>query len=116
MAKDSRIGESLWFIWDGDSKEPFHEDSIVFYTEEHVDIEEDVVRKALASSIQREGISDSLSGGFMLIASGASGHSYAGYSLDYETQAICNSNGYSESGLILSEVVPITWVEIFDVY
>ena len=116
MAKDSRIGESLWFIWDGDSKEPFHEDSIVFYTEEHVDIEEDVVRKALASSIQREGISDSLSGGFMLIASGASGHSYAGYSLDYETQAICNSNGYSESGLFFSQVGPITWVEIFDAY
>jgi hypothetical protein len=116
MAKDSRIGESLWFIWEGDSKEPFHKDSIVFYTEEHVDIEEDVVRKALASSIQREGISDSLSGGFMLIASGASGHSYAGYSTDYETQAICNSNGYSESGLILSKVAPITWVEIFDVY
>jgi len=116
MAKDSRIGESLWFIWDGDSTEPFHEDSIVFYTEEHVDIEEDVVRKALASSIQREGISDSLSGGFMLIASGASGHSYYGYSLDYETQAICNSNGYSESGLFFSQVAPITWVEIFDAY
>jgi hypothetical protein len=116
MAKDSRIGESLWFIWDGENQDPFHEDSIVFYTEEHIDIEEDVVRKALASSIQREGISDSLSGGFTLIASGASGHSYAGYCLDSERQLICNADGYSESGSFLSGVVPITWVEIFDVY
>lgn len=116
MAKDSRIGESLWFIWDSTEQDPFHKDSIVFYTEEHVDIEEDVVRKALASSIQREGISDSLSGGFMLIASGASGHSYAGYCFDSERQLISNANGYSESGSPLGGVVPITWVEIFDVY
>jgi hypothetical protein len=116
MAKDSRIGESLWFIWDGEGHKLSSDESIVFYTEEHIDIEEDVVRKALASSIQREGISDSLSNGFSLIASGISGHSYAGYSLVSERQHICNDNGYSESEEKLTGVVPITWVEIFDVY
>ena len=116
MAKDSRIGESLWFIWDGNDQDPFHRDSIVFYTEEHIDIEEDVVRKAFASSIQREGISDSLSGGFTLIASGISGHTYAGYCLESERQLICNADGYSESGSPLSGVVPVTWVAIFVVY
>ena len=116
MAKDSRIGESLWFIWDGEGHSLSSDDSIVFYTEEHIDIEEDVVRKALASSIQREGISDSLSGGFSLIASGISGHSFAGYSLVSERQYICNDSGASESEEQLTGVVPITWVEIFDVY
>jgi hypothetical protein len=116
MAKDSRIGESLWFIWDGEGHKVSSDESILFYTEEHIDIEEDVVRKALASSIQREGISDSLSGGFSLIASGLTGHDYAGYSLVSEKQYICNSDGISESEEQLTGVVPITWVEIFDVY
>jgi hypothetical protein len=110
MAKDSRIGESLWFIWDG----PL-EDSIIFYTEEHIDIEEDVVRKALASSIQREGISDSLSSGFSLIASGTSGQGYAGYCLESEQQHFCDATGTTENGTELAGVVPVTWVEIFDV-
>ena len=116
MSKDSRIGESLWFIWDGEGHEVSSNESIVFYTEEHIDIEQDVVRKALASSIQREGISDSLSGGFSLIASGISGHSFAGSSLVSEKQYICNDAGVSESEEQLSGVVPITWVEIFDVF
>lgn len=115
MAKDSRIGESLWFIWDGVDLESSNENSIVFYTEEHIDIEEDVVRKALASSIQREGISDSLSGGFSLIAAGTSGHGYAGYCLEAEQQHFCDVNGITDGGTELVGVVPVTWVEILDV-
>lgn len=116
MSKDSRIGESLWFIWDGDGYSLFTQDSIVFYTEDHVDLEEDVVRKALASSIQREGISDSLAGGYSLISSGITGHFYAGESLISETLHLSNSEGLLESGEQLVNIKPITCVEIFNVW
>lgn len=116
MSKDSRIGESLWFIWEGEGYEPFSQDSIIFYTEEHIDIEEDVVRKALASSIQREGISDSLSGGYSLISSGITSHLYAGRSLVSEFLSVCTSNGVVNSGEELVDIVPITCVEIFNVW
>ena len=116
MSKDSRSGESLWFIWDGDGYELFSQDSIVFYTEDHVDLEEDVVRKALASSIQREGISDSLSGGYSLISSGILNHFYAGESLISETLSLCSLEGVLESGERLVDIKPITCVEIFNVW
>lgn len=116
MAKDSRIGESLWFIWDGEDYDFSSESSIVFYTKEHVDLEEDLIRKALASAIQREGIADSLSGGFSLISSGITQHLYSGYSPISEREYICDSNGVSSRGEDLLSVIPVTVVEVFDVF
>jgi hypothetical protein len=114
MSRDSRIGESLWFIWDGLDYDFSSTDSVVFYTEGHINIEEEVVRKALASSIQREGIASSLSQGFSMIASGISSQLHAGYSDLIERQLICDENGSSKSGEDLIEVMPITVVEVFD--
>jgi hypothetical protein len=114
MSKDSRIGESLWFIWDGLDYDFSSTESVVFYTEGHIDIEEEVVRKALASSIQREGIASSLSEGFSMIASGSSSQLHSGYSDLLERQIICSENGSSKSGEDLIEVTPITVVEVFD--
>jgi len=115
MSKDSRIGESLWFIWDDEESLLSDKGSIVFYTEDHVDIEHEIVRKALASSIQREGISQSLSDGFFLIASGVCNQSYIGYSSLSEKQYICNKDGLSEIEDNLTNITPITYVEIFNV-
>ena len=116
MAKDSRIGESLWFIWDGEGYDFSSESSIVFYTQEHIDLEEDLIRKALASAIQREGIVDSLSNGFSLISSGITQQLYSGYSPISEREYICTSDGISAFGEDLLSVVPITVVEVFDVF
>lgn len=66
--KDSRIGESLWSIWEGDDLPVSLSDlEVIYFTHEHVDIENELVRRALASSIQRDGISSSLAQSFRMI-------------------------------------------------
>jgi ABC-type transport system substrate-binding protein len=112
--KDSRIGESLWFIWD--SPGSLENDYIVFYTEDHVDVDNELVRRALASAIQREGISSSLGDGFFMVDRGELWHGYCGTidqdSLEYLYE--CDADGNTDDGESLSNVVPITWVRIFD--
>lgn len=110
--KDSRIGESLWSIWEGDGYNPAYLGSVVYYTETHVDLEEEVVRKALASSIQRDGISYSLSDSFKAIAKSIVSHGWVGC-LDGEMyQEICSPDGETESGSFLTDVVEVTFVEV----
>ena len=54
--KDSRIGEALWKEWTGNGYDTIEKDSITFFTNSYIDITVDVVRRALASAIQRDGI------------------------------------------------------------
>jgi hypothetical protein len=108
--KDSRIGESLWFLWD--IEEPA-DGSLLFYTEDHVDIEHEVVRKALASAMQREGISYSLGHSFNLIEAGEVTYGYSGTSpLGDQTGLPCDEHGETEDGYILDFVTPATWVKV----
>ena len=108
--KDSRIGESLWFLWD--IEEPT-DGSILFYTEEHVDIEHEIVRKALASSLQREGIVDSLGYAFKLLDQAEVMHGYSGLSpLGDQSGYPCNEYGETQDGYMLDLVVPATWVKV----
>jgi ABC-type transport system substrate-binding protein len=112
--KDSRIGESLWFIWD--SPENNYSSSPIFYTEDHVDIDNEVVRRALASAIQREGIASSLGDGFFMIDNGETWQGYSG-SLELGASGdllSCDENGMSDDGELLSEHCPTTWVRILD--
>lgn len=110
--KDSRIGESLWFLWD--IEEPT-DGSLLFYTEEHVDLEHEVVRRALASSLQREGIALSLGQGFQMIDQAEITHGYSGLSpLGDQTGWPCDENGDTEDGYRLDFVIPATWVRVFD--
>ena len=111
--KDSRIGESLWFIWDGINHPDTSSDSLILYTEEHIDIDEDVVRRALASTLQREGIVSSLGHGFSLIDGATNGHSYISFSAEY--QSFCDKDGLTESGESLDQIIPVTWVEIIEI-
>lgn len=110
--KDSRIGESLWSIWDGEGYNPAYLDSTIYYTETHVDLEEEVVRKALASSIQRDGISYSLSASFRSIDDAIISHGWVGSGEGERHQEVCNVSGETISGSFVEDVVEVTFVEV----
>lgn len=110
--KDSRIGESLWFLWD---LEESRDGSLLFYTEGHVDLDHEVVRRALASTLQREGIAMSLGQGFQMIDYGEVSTGYSGTSPTGEESGWpCNEQGETEDGYILLNVLPATWVKVYD--
>jgi len=91
--KDSRKGETLWSEWFGIDYKRNIPNSLIFYTEEHVYLDNEIVKRALASALQRDGTTDSLGGAFRLLDGVISvHHGHAGY----------NAEG----------VIPITWVEI----
>ena len=65
--KDSRKGECLWSEWSGEGYRTYDSSTIVFYTEDHVDVEHEVVKRALASALQRDGVVHSLGDAFKKI-------------------------------------------------
>jgi len=96
--KDSRIGESLWEEWLGSGYLNFSEDSetFIFYTKDHVSMENDLVRRALASAIQRDGITDSLSESFKKLEKSKSTFGWAGNS-DFDLELMsCDELGYTD--------------------
>lgn len=110
--KDSRIGESLWLEWLNDARGSFSKDLLVFYTEDHVDIDNDIVRRALASALQRDGISISLGAGYKAVEESRTTHGYAGR-VDGEDELVeCDKNGETRDGDVVDEIVKVTWVEI----
>jgi hypothetical protein len=110
--KDSRKGESLWFEWDGEGFDLSSDESLVFYTHEHVDVEHEVVKRALASTIQRDGIVHSLSQGFSLIDSGSITQGFAGHIGGSHDLAVCDETGLTYYGDTVDETMPITYVEV----
>lgn len=104
--KDSRIGQSLWAIWEGFGYEDQIHNSIVYYTEDHVDVEHEVVKKALASAIQREGIVYSLSQGFQAIDAGLVSHKWIKV---FEDELFLQAHDEEVEGSI-----PATFVEVPD--
>lgn len=113
MGKDSRIGESLWQEWTGDGYEPFHGNSaIVFFTETHVDVEHEVVRRALASALQRDGSVSSLGHAFAALESAIVTHGHAGEIEGSRDLTLCDEQGETREGECVDEVLAITWVEI----
>lgn len=108
--KDKRPGEHLWLEWTGDHYDS--SSSVVFFTTEHVDIENEVVRRALASSIQRSGIVDSLGDGFSMINNASVSHGHAGIvdgELDF---SVCDESGETHYGDEVEEVFEVTWVSL----
>lgn len=112
--KDSRIGESLWSIWEGYGYSEALANSIVYVTETHLDLDHEVVRKALASSIQRDGIVYSLSQAFQAIDAGAVCHGWIGLYSDEMYETVCDESGLTEEGVQLEAVIPVTFVEVPD--
>ena len=110
--KDSRVGQSLWQEWYGSGYDPENPDSLVFYTVDHVSLDEDVVLRALASCLQRDGVADSLGDGFKLATNGVVSIGYAGV-LDSDNElSVCDLDGFTSYGDFLSDVQEITWIEI----
>lgn len=108
--KDSRIGESLWFFWDEDPSG----EGLLFYTEGHVDLEHEVVRKALASTLQREGIALSLGQGFQMIDVSEITLGYSGVDPVRDEIFPCEESGDIGNGYIVELVTPATWVKVSD--
>lgn len=110
--KDSRVGELLWKEWTGDGFDPQFEESVVFFTDEHVDLENEIVRRALASALQRDGISISLGNGFQSLENANITLGYAGEVDEDIDLSVCDENGETPYGDSVDEIVPITWVEV----
>lgn len=109
--KDSRIGESLWEEWCGLGYDNALPDSNIFYTVDHVSLENDLVRKALASVVQRDGLFDSLADGFKAIEDPVITHGWAGY-IDIDPEiSVCDETGVTDYGDEVDEIKEITWVE-----
>lgn len=109
--KDSRAGEELWEHWSGEGYESSSDSEIIFFTEGHVDIDNEIVRRALASSLQREGIVDSLREGFDALSAGDVVLGWAGF-IDGEIYlTVCDEYGYTPYGDVVEAVYDVTWVE-----
>lgn len=111
MSKDSRAGESLWQQWHGENYYSSKNSEIVYFTETHVDLDNEIVRRALASTLQRDGIADSLSDGFKMIESSTIESGWAGIIEGEKEYTVCSTEGETDYGDMVDEVVEITWVE-----
>jgi hypothetical protein len=109
---DKRPGDYLWFDWSGEGYETSRLVSLVFYTEEHVDVEHEVIKRALASALQRDGSVDSLGEAFHAVERAKTSLLYAGPVGGEVYLTICNEHGETSYGDQVDEIIPITLVEI----
>lgn len=109
--KDTRIGESLWDEWYGDGYELSSSHKLAFYTIDHVATDNELVRRALASCLQRDGVSDSLADAFRCLESSETKHIWAGYVDEGNQLEICDQYGLTEYGDLVDEIFFITLVE-----
>jgi len=111
--KDSRIGECLWSEWLGNGYLATRASPIVFFTEEHVSLEHDVVSRALASALQRDGTVVSLGEGYRAVESGNIVTGFAGHVDGDDELTVCNEHGETFYGDFVESVIAITWIEIY---
>lgn len=112
--KDHRHGEHLWMEWTGEGYEPETGTDLIFYTEEIINLSVPLIQKALASSLQREGIVDSLSDGFSLVNSAHVVYGYAGTPEEDIIPQACDVLGMTADGGKLETFSSCTWVEILN--
>ena len=110
--KNDRPGEALWDEWEGLNYENVLLNGTVYYTFDHVDMENDLVRRALASALQRDGVAYSLSNGFWIIDLARFTYGWSGsLEKDSEDLLVCDENGETFYGDLLENVKETTWVE-----
>lgn len=84
----------------------------MFYTHDHVDLDIDVVKRALASSLQRDGVVVSLGEGYRAVESGDITYGYSGYvDGDYHLTK-SDESGETYYGNQVDVPLETTWVEI----
>lgn len=109
--RDIRHGEQLWSSWEGEGYFSDTHSELIYFTEGDVDINNEIVRRALASTLQRDGIADSLSDGFKMLEMSVTQGGFAGF-LPGETEySVCDDEGMTEYGDTVENVLEITWVE-----
>lgn len=112
MKKDTRPGEELWCEWAGSGYEKTNVNSIIYYTIGHVDIDNDLVSRALASAIQRDGVAHSLGDSFKLIEKSQVTRGWSGILEEELEYTVCNENFETKYGDIVENIELTTWIEI----
>lgn len=110
--KDGRQGESLWSEWSGEDYSLFQTGTLVFFTLDHVDLEIDIVKRSLASALQREGVCDSLGDGYRAVETAEVTHGHVGYVEDEDELHVCDEDGETYYGDAVDEVLEATWVAV----
>lgn len=109
--KDVRPGEQLWFQWSGADYFSGSDSELIYCTIGHVDMENEVVRRALASVLQRDGVVDSLGDGFTFIYEKQIQAGWAGVLPDENDYTYCDESGETEYGDAVQKVLEFTWIE-----
>ncbi len=110
--KNDRPGEWLWEQWEGEGFQAYDESSVVYVTFDDVDIHNDVVKRALASCIQRDGISDSLSEGFQMVERASITSGFVGFIEGEKFPFVTDEFGETLDGDETDYIAQATWVEI----
>ncbi len=110
--KDKRPGEELWLEWDGDEYFPIKKESIIYYTFGNVDLENEIVRRALASALQRDGIAHSLGDGFKILEKIIIEYTHCGFLEGELTCIVCSEQGETRYGDFVENPKEITIIEI----
>ena len=110
--KDSRPGDFLWEEWEGSGYDSQVDCSVIYYTFDHIDLENDLIRRALASALQRDGVAISLGDGYNLIDKCFPNYGWTGIIEDEEDYVVCDELGETEYGEFVDSILPATWIEI----
>ena len=110
--KDERHGQHLWSEWGGNGYNEQLTSSTVYYTFDHIDLENDLVRRALASALQRDGVAVSLGDGFNMIDKATPIHGWSGLIEEELDFTVCDDSGETEYGDVVGVALATTWVEI----
>ena len=103
-----RPGEWLWEEWDGEG----YDGDIVYVTYEPVDMTNEIVRRALASSLQRDGVADSLGDGFKMVELSTFEYINIGTLYGETRPVVCDPMGETEFGDIVESMITATFVTI----
>ena len=109
--RDVRHGEHLWQCWEGEGYFSDNHSELIYFTIGEVDTDHEIVRRALASTLQRDGIADGLSDGFRMLESSNTQSGFAGFLPDESEYTVCDEEGITEYGDKVEEVDIVTWIE-----
>ena len=110
--KDKRPGESLWMEWDGYEYNPRKTDPVIYYTFESVDTTNELVRRALASALQSDGVAFSLGHGYKLLEDSIVVYKHSGLLEGEHLYIVCSPDGETRYGDFVAEPLEITLIEI----
>jgi hypothetical protein len=109
--KDIRHGEHLWFQWSGSDYFSENDSELIFCTIGHIDMDNEIVRRALASVLQRDGVVDSLGDGFRFLEDRDIHAGWAGILPDENEYTYCDEDGETQYGDSIEKPEEFTWIE-----